>query len=155
MTSTPTDDADASLEPQWLIAANVVRWRRYGKGGQDLRPGVKACRGGSKVYVTGFRPGEAETLTAIVRGRHTGTYITLELATRHLHTFRAALVRSPAVLRRDAENDSGRPWGHLEEAEEYAARFERQAADERTARWPGIAHPSPCRCHECLALSSV
>ncbi|MEK8145249.1 hypothetical protein NKH18_39255 [Streptomyces sp. M10(2022)] len=30
--------------PVWLIAANVVRWRRYGDGGQELRPGTKSYR---------------------------------------------------------------------------------------------------------------
>lgn len=29
-------------ESGWLIAANVVRWRRYGEGGQELRPGTKS-----------------------------------------------------------------------------------------------------------------
>lgn len=32
------------LEPLWLIAANVVRWRRYGVAGQELRPGTKSYR---------------------------------------------------------------------------------------------------------------
>jgi hypothetical protein len=32
--------------PLRLIAANVVRWRRYGEGGQELRPGTKSFRGG-------------------------------------------------------------------------------------------------------------
>ncbi|GAA3004684.1 hypothetical protein [Streptomyces fulvorobeus] len=145
----------AEAEPRWLMAANVVRWRRYGKGGQELRPGTRVCRGGSKVYVIGYRPGGSDVLTAIGRGRHTGTYVTLELATRHLHTFRAALVRSPAVLLRDAENGSGRDWDGPEGTAERAARFERQAAEERGARWPGVPHPAPCRCHECLALGSA
>lgn len=43
------------LEPLWLIAANVVRWRRYGVGGQELRPGTKSYRAGAKVYVIGSR----------------------------------------------------------------------------------------------------
>lgn len=146
---------ELELEPQWLIAANVVRWRRYGKGGQELRPGTKSYRGGSKVYVIGYRPGGAEVLTTIGRGRHTGAYVTLDLATRHLHNFRAALVRSPAVLRRDAEDGAGRGWDSRESTEARAARFEQQAAEERLARWPGIPHPTPCRCHECLALSSA
>ncbi|MFD3653567.1 hypothetical protein [Streptomyces sp. NPDC058620] len=155
MSEDATPEEEPELEPRWLIAANVVRWRRYGKGGQELRPGTKACRGGSKVYVIGYRPGGADVLTTIGRGRHTGTYITLDLATRHLHTFRAALVRSPVVLRRDAEDTAGRDWEGRELTEERAARFERQAAEERLARWPGIPHPTPCRCHECLTLSSA
>ncbi|MFE9911068.1 hypothetical protein [Streptomyces clavifer] len=146
-------NGDEAPEPRWLIAANVVRWRRYGEGGQELRPGTKSCRGGSKVYVIGHRPGGADVLTAIGRGRRTGTYITLDLATRHLHTFRAELVCSPAILRRDAESDAGRGWDGREHTAERAARFERQAAGERLARWEGLPHPTPCRCHECLTLS--
>ncbi|MEE1772850.1 hypothetical protein PUR34_33000 [Streptomyces sp. JV185] len=38
-------------EPVWLVAANVVLWRRYGEPGQELRTGTKAYRSGAKVYV--------------------------------------------------------------------------------------------------------
>ncbi|MET7370356.1 hypothetical protein ABZS61_31725 [Streptomyces sp. NPDC005566] len=136
-----------------MIAANVVRWRRYGVGGQELRPGTKSYRGGSKVHVIGSRPGEHEHLTTVGRGRHTGTFITLDMATRHLHTFRASLIRSPEVLRRDAGSSVGRVWGGRAEAEEVAARLERLAAEGRRTRWEGEPHPTPCRCHECLTLS--
>lgn len=76
-------------EPLWLIAANVVRFRRYGEGGQELRPGTKSFRGGSKVYVIGGYGGMAyEGVTVIGRGRHTGACITIDMATRNLHSFR-------------------------------------------------------------------
>ncbi|MFT9669976.1 hypothetical protein ACMZ5F_15785 [Streptomyces rhizosphaericola] len=142
-------------EPLWLIAANVVRRRRYGDGGQELRPGTKAYRGGTKVYVIGARPGGHEQVTTVGPGRHTGAYITLDMATRHLHTFRATLVRSPAVLRREAENDAGRVWDGRDEAEENAARLEGLAAAYRAARWEGVAHPVPCLCHPCLTTAGA
>ncbi len=49
----------APLESGWLIAANVVRWRRYGEGGQELRPGTKSYRGGSKMHVIDTYAGTA------------------------------------------------------------------------------------------------
>ncbi|MFC9242880.1 hypothetical protein ACFT7S_02190 [Streptomyces sp. NPDC057136] len=146
-------EPEPDLEPQWLIAANVVRWRRYGKGGQELRPGTKACRGGSKVYVYDSYDGFCD-LGVIGRGRHTGAYITLVISPRHLHTFRAVLVRSPTVLRR-LEDAPRVGFGDSHRAGELAVGLEQQAAEERLARWPGVPHPSPCRCHECLALSSA
>ncbi|AGK80775.1 hypothetical protein ACIQ9K_20255 [Streptomyces microflavus] len=142
-------------EPLWLIAANVVRWRRYGDGGQELRPGTKAYRGGAKVYVIGSRPGGHEQVTTVGPGRHTGAYIALDMATRHLHSFRAALVRSPAVLRREAENDAGQVWDGREEAEETAARLEGLAAELRAERWHTLPHPTPCLCHTCLTAAGA
>ncbi|MET4642036.1 MULTISPECIES: hypothetical protein [Streptomyces] len=145
----------APPESGWLIAANVVRWRRYGEGGQELRPGTKSYRGGTKVYVIGSRPGDHEVLTTVGRGRHTREYITLDMATRHLHTFRATLVRSPAVLRRDAADLVGRAWGCRDEAEEAAVRLSALAAECRGARWAGVPHPTPCRCHDCLTSGAL
>ncbi|MEV3931694.1 MULTISPECIES: hypothetical protein [unclassified Streptomyces] len=139
--------------PGWLIAANVVRWRRYGEGGQQLRPGTKSYRGGSKVYVIETHPGSGhEQLTTIGRGRHTGTYITIGMATRNLHTFRAVPVHSPTVLRLCEQADVGGCWTDRQDAEELAARLGRLAVEYRTIHW-AAAHPVPCRCHECLTLS--
>ncbi|MFE5244934.1 MULTISPECIES: hypothetical protein [unclassified Streptomyces] len=150
-----TGAGQAPEERSWLIAANVVRWRRYGEGGQELRPGTKSYRGGSKVHVLQSYAGSAhEQLTTIGRGRHTGTYITIDMATRNLHTFRAVAVHSPTVLRLCEEADVGGCWTTREDAEELAVRLERLAAEYRTAHWSS-AHPVPCRCHECLTLSRV
>ncbi|WP_326673093.1 hypothetical protein [Streptomyces sp. NBC_01257] len=140
---------DEPPEPAWLVAANVVRWRRYGDLGQEFRPGTKAFRGGAKVYVMDTYPGMGnEQLTAVGHGRHTGRWITIDTGTRHLHTFRAQLVYAPAVLRRCA----GLPPRTREEAAELAERLERTA---RLARHNHHAapHPDPCLCHECLPLS--
>ncbi|MFF2010066.1 hypothetical protein ACFVWY_13450 [Streptomyces sp. NPDC058195] len=132
-------------EPFWLVAANVVLWRRYGPLGQELRPGTKAYRGGAKVYVVSTYPGTGnQQLTTVGRGRHTGRWITIDTATRHLYGFRARLVYSPAVLRRCA----GAGRAPRAEAEELAAPLERIAGEERHA-WHGGPHPDPCLCHAC------
>lgn len=134
--------------PVWLVAANVVLWRRYGELGQELRPGTKAFRGGARVYVIDTYPGMAnEQLTAVGRGRHTNRWITIDTATRHLHTFRARLVYSPAVLRRCGTRPRTRA-----EAEELAELLDRVARHERRD-YHAAPHPDPCRCHACLPLS--
>lgn len=149
MTWTFTDDvrADGTPEPLWLVVANVVRWRRYGDGGQELRPGTKACRGGAKVYVVDTYPGMGhEQVTTIGRAR-TGRWITVDTGSRHLHAFRARQVHAPAVLRR-AEAIAVRPQPR-EEAEELAGLLERLAARYRETHH-GAPHPTPCLCHTCL-----
>ncbi|MFI1224623.1 MULTISPECIES: hypothetical protein [unclassified Streptomyces] len=145
------EERDATPEPLWLVAANVVRWRRYGDGGQELRPGTKSYRGGAKVYVVGTHPGMGhEQLTTIGRGRHTRAYITIDMATRNLHTFRPTAVHSPAVLRRTGAVGVDGAWGTPEHAGELAALLGRLAARYREEHWGGAPHPVPCRCHGCL-----
>lgn len=137
-------------EPVWLVAANVLRWRRYGELGQEFRAGTKAFRGGAKVYVIDTYPGSGnEQLTAVGHGRGNGRWITIDTGTRHLHTFRAQLVYSPAVLKR-----CGCPpqLGTRERAEEMAALLERIARHERQ-NYHAAPHPDPCLCHECRPLS--
>lgn len=142
----------ASAEPLWLVAANVVRWRRYGDGGQELRPGTKSYRGGSKVHVVKTYGGMAhEELTTVGRGRHTGAYITIDMATRNLHTFRPVAVYSPAVLRRAAAFGVDGSWATREYAEELADLLGRLAPRYREEHWRGAPHPVPCRCHDCLS----
>ncbi|MGW0644179.1 MULTISPECIES: hypothetical protein [unclassified Streptomyces] len=134
-------------EPMWLVAANVVRWRRYGDAGQELRPGTKSYRGGAKVYVVDTYPGMGhEQVTTVGRAR-TGRWITVDTGSRHLHTFRAQLAYAPAVLRR-AEAVGVRPQTR-EEAEALAGLLERLAAGYRESHH-GAPHPTPCRCHTCL-----
>ncbi|MEU4923870.1 hypothetical protein AB0G29_31525 [Streptomyces parvus] len=137
----------SGAEPMWLVAANVVRWRRYGDGGQELRPGTTSYRGGAKVYVVDTYPGMAhEQVTTIGRAR-TGRWITVDTGSRHLHTFRAKLAFAPAVLRR-AEAIGVRPRSR-EEAEEQAGLLERLAAEYRETHHSS-PHPVPCLCHACL-----
>ncbi len=134
-------------EPMWLVAANVVRWRRYGDGGQELRPGTKSYRGGAKVYVVDTYPGMGhEQVTTIGRAR-TGRWITVDTGSRHLHTFRAKSAYAPAVRRR-AEAIGVRP-GSRAEAEKLAGLLERLAAGYRETHH-GAPHPTPCLCHTCL-----
>ncbi|MEV0779767.1 hypothetical protein ACIBLA_09435 [Streptomyces sp. NPDC050433] len=136
---------DETPEPQWMVVANVVRWRRYGDGGQELRPGTKAFKGGARVFVVPDYPGMGHMeVTAIGQARNTGHWITIATATRHLHTFRAKLTYAPAVLRRT------RPEGHTEECvRQRAANMERLAARYRQESHAGVPHPDGCLCHEC------
>lgn len=129
-----------------MVVANVVRWRRYGDGGQELRPGTKAYKGGARVFVVLDYPGMGNMeVTAIGQARNTGHWITIATPTRHLHTFRAKLVHSPAVLRR------ARPEGHDEECvRRRATGLERLAATYRSEAFTGAPHPEGCLCHECL-----
>ncbi|MFI1525171.1 hypothetical protein [Streptomyces griseus] len=148
----PVTEEPVAAEPLWLVAANVVRWRRYGDGGQELRPGTKSYRGGSKVHVVRTYGGMGhEELTTVGRGRHTGVYITIDMATRNLHTFRPVAVYSPAVLRRVAALGVDGSWATREYAEELAALLGRLAPRYREEHWRGAPHPVPCRCHDCLS----
>ncbi|MET7616787.1 hypothetical protein [Streptomyces sp. NPDC005408] len=153
MSESPEETA-ATPEPRWLVVANVVLWRRYGDGGQELRPGTKAYKGGAKVYVVSTYAGMGhEQLTTAGRGRHTGRWITIDTATRHLHSFRAKLVHAPAVLRRYEEAAYGPPMTR-EQAEKHAAMLEQIATRDRRT-YHDAPHPDPCRCHECLSTLSA
>ncbi|MFB6777861.1 hypothetical protein ACFCX0_10600 [Streptomyces sp. NPDC056352] len=133
----------------------MVRFRRFGEDGQELRPGTKSFRGGSKVYVIGGYAGMAyEGVTVIGRGRHTGACVTIDVATRDLHSFRPAPVRGPAVLRRYDEAPSGWYGDETREVSEAMATVPADVARaERTGHRRGSPHPDPCRRHECLTLT--
>ncbi|MEU6862075.1 hypothetical protein ABZ924_02165 [Streptomyces sp. NPDC046876] len=141
---------EQGLEPLWMVVANVVQWRRYGEGGQGQRPGTKSFKGGSRVYVQESVDG-AENCMVIGRPRHTRRYVAAFVSTRHLHTFRPKLVRSPAVLR--TAEWSGFPDGAA--AARAAAVYERKARELRTWRWADWHHPEPCLCHECLTSAAA
>ncbi|MFB8441842.1 hypothetical protein ACFC7A_22630 [Streptomyces niveus] len=141
---------DGTPQPRWTVVANVVRWRRYGDGGQELRPGTKAYRGGARVFVVDTYPGMGhEDVTTVGQARNTGHWITIDMPSRHLHTCRARLVHAPAVLRRAEKLGVA---AHTEEsAREWAASLERLAARDPGEAHPGIPHPGGCLCHECLS----
>nr|WP_030339905.1 hypothetical protein [Streptomyces californicus] len=112
----------------WLLGADVVRGRGDGDGGQEVPPGNK-------------------DVSTIGRGRGSGRWITIDTGSRHLHTFRAQLVYTPAVLRR--ARGFCTPPPAREEAEELAALLERLAAAYRDSHYR-TSHPTPCLCHTCL-----
>ncbi|MFE2142104.1 hypothetical protein ACFXA3_10195 [Streptomyces sp. NPDC059456] len=144
--STP-DGAEEAPGPLWMLAANVVQWRRGGEGGQGLRPGTKTFAGGARVHVFDTLDG-GDVCLVVGRPRHTRRQVSQYVHTRHLHTFRPKLVHGPAVLR--AAGWSGF-WGATAAADAAlaAARLEARARELRGGRWPDRPHPRPCRCHEC------
>ncbi|MEU3604526.1 hypothetical protein AB0E83_03560 [Streptomyces sp. NPDC035033] len=148
-------EADVSRQgPVWLVAANVVAWRRCGVGGQELRPGTKFFKGGAKVYVTNvyWGPG-GERITTLGRERHTSRWIFIDTATRHLHGFRPKLVHTPRVLERLRE--TGHEGGlSADYAADVAATLERYARQYRAEIAPSSPHPDRCLCHACLTGES-
>lgn len=148
------NEADVPQQPLWFVAANVVAWRRCGVGGQELRPGTKFFKGGAKVYVTDvyWGPG-GDRVTVIGRERHTGRWIVIDTATRHLHGFRPKLVHTPRVLARlrKAGYENGLGADHAADA---AATLEQYARRDRAATFPSSPHPDGCLCHACLTGES-
>ncbi|MDD9381624.1 hypothetical protein M8Z33_34250 [Streptomyces sp. ZAF1911] len=142
-------------EPVWLIAANVVAWRRRGTGGQELRPGTKAFKGGAKVYVSHVHWGPGgDRLTAIGRARHTGRWVEVDTATRHLYGFRPKAVYTPRVLER--LRGSRYPEGFDADRVVTASEaLERNARKYRAEIAPALPHPDRCLCHACLTGESA
>lgn len=150
------NDSDASEhEPFWVVAANVVAWRRCGVGGQELRPGTKSFKGGSKVYVADayWGPG-GDRITVVGRERHTGRWIVIDTATRHLYGFRPKLVHTPRVLERLGEARRARGFIGAEYAAEVSVTLERYARQYRARTSPQAPHPDRCLCHACLTGES-
>ncbi|MFI8963008.1 hypothetical protein ACIGO8_12885 [Streptomyces sp. NPDC053493] len=139
-------------DPVWLVAANVVAWRRSGVAGARLLPGTKSFKGGSKVYVARVHWGPGgDRLTVVGRERHTSRWIVIDTATRHLHSFRPKLVHTPRVLARLNElRHHGRGFG-ADEAVTVSATLEDYARRYRSEVSPHSPHPDHCLCHACLA----
>ncbi|MEU7386672.1 hypothetical protein [Streptomyces tanashiensis] len=137
-------------EPVWLVAANVVAWRRCGVGGQELRPGTKCFKGGAKVYVVNayWGPG-GDRVTVVGRERHTSRWIVIDTATRHLHGFRPKLVHTPRVLERLRAAGHERGLG-ADYAADVSVTLERYARQYRAETAPYSPHPDRCLCHACL-----
>ncbi|MFD9034427.1 hypothetical protein ACFVZW_25285 [Streptomyces sp. NPDC059567] len=141
-------------EPVWLVAANVVAWRRYGVGGQELRPGTKYFKGGAKVYIVDvyWGPG-GDRVTVVGRERHTSRWIVIDTATRHLHGFRPKLVHTPRLLERLRE--AGIEHGlDADYAADVSTTLERYARQYRAETAPNSPHPDRCLCHDCLTGES-
>ncbi|MFD9372599.1 hypothetical protein ACFWA6_33540 [Streptomyces sp. NPDC060020] len=149
------DESGALPEPVWLVAANVVAWRRCGAGGRELRPGTKSFKGGAKVYVARvyWGPG-GDRVTVIGRARHTSRWIAIDTATRHLYGFRPKLVHTPRALERLTE--AGHPHGFgAEFAATASATLEEYARQYRAEIAPFSPHPDRCLCHACLTGESA
>ncbi|MEV5970508.1 hypothetical protein [Streptomyces sp. NPDC051921] len=142
-------------EPAWLVAANVVAWRRHGADGQQLLPGTKSFKGGAKVYVAAvyWGPG-GDRLTVIGRERHTCRWIVIDTATRHLYGFRPKLVHTPRVLARLDDVRNRRGFGP-DEARTFSETLERYAQRDRAEQFPHSPHPDHCLCHVCLTGEGV
>ncbi|MEV7543923.1 hypothetical protein [Streptomyces sp. NPDC089915] len=138
-------------EPVWMVAANVVAWRRCGPGGRELRPGTKSFKGGAKVYVADayWGPG-GDRITSVGRERHTGRWIVIDMATRDLYGFRPKLVHTPRVLERLQEARRASGFGSADYAAEVSAALERYASLYRAEIAPNAPHPDRCLCHACL-----
>ncbi len=138
-------------QPVWLVAANVVAWRRCGAGGQELRPGTKCFKGGAKVYVADayWGPG-GDRITAVGRERHTGRWIVIDTATRHLHSFRPKRVHTPRVLERLRDARRARGFISADYAADVSATLEQYASRYRAKQAPYAPHPDRCLCHACL-----
>ncbi|MEU0836617.1 hypothetical protein [Streptomyces sp. NPDC005969] len=145
---------DPQQEPVWLVAANVVAWRRCGVGGQELRPGTKCFKGGAKVYVAHvyWGPG-GDRVTVVGRERHTSRWIVIDTATRHRHGFRPKLVHTPRVLERLRALGHERGLG-ADYAADVSATLERYARQYRAETAPYSPHPDGCLCHACLTGES-
>ncbi|MFI8825592.1 hypothetical protein [Streptomyces sp. NPDC053431] len=143
-------ETDNGPEPVWMVAANVVAWRRRGAGGQQLFPGTRSFKGGAKVYVARVHWGPGgDRLTVIGRERHTGRWIVIDTATRHLHGFRPKLVHTPRVLARLNDVGNRRELGP-DEALTISETLERYAQQYRAELSPHSPHPDRCLCHACL-----
>lgn len=92
--------AGSDVEPAWALVANVVNERLFGPDG-DLRSGTKHFVAGAKVYYhRGYWGMGGEQV--LVTGHHRGSkrLVSVVMARRHLHNWRAKLEYKPAILKR-------------------------------------------------------
>lgn len=92
--------AGSEVEPEWALVANVVNERLFGPNG-DVRSGTKHFVPGAKVYYHyGYWGMGGEQI--MVTGHHRGSkkLVSVVMARRHLHNWRAKLVYKPAILKR-------------------------------------------------------
>ena len=90
------DDANG---PVWCVVANVVRERRCGPGGAEVRRGTKHFAPGAKVHVFRFYWGMGgEAVTVVGRHRKSRRYVTITMRAARLANRRAELAYSPHVI---------------------------------------------------------
>lgn len=95
---------NSTIEPVWLITANVVQMRPFGEGGTETKIGTKHFRGNAKVYIIDAYWGMCENVTVIGHHRATGRYVKMDLALRYLENLRMSLCYSPKVIELTAEH---------------------------------------------------
>ncbi len=128
----------------WGISANVVRERRAGTGGKEIKRGTSQFHTGAKVYIA-YPHEDAMTVVGHLRGgRYTASTIRLE----YLENFRPELIYSPTVIEQIKAN--GTYWlARLDGSDEakqtvteVAANLANRAkriADQKEGKWAAQA----------------
>ena len=116
------------IEPVWGLVANVVDRRFSGPEG-EIRSGTKHFVPGAKVYYHRAYWGMGADQVKVT-GRHRGSkkLVSVVMARRHLHNWRANMIYKPSVLERLASDwceiaNGTRGRDPETEARELAARF--------------------------------
>lgn len=113
-----------SIEPKWMVVANVKRETEHGTGGSEKELGLKHFSPGTKVYLYLRHDDRVE-----VFGRHRGgsRLVKLVVQLRHLENFRVKLAYDPRVLwlsgtEEEAKNMLGAAlaWTRVDAASEVA-----------------------------------
>jgi len=92
-----------TVEPKWLVTANIVENRPYGPGGKEIRNGTKLFRGGAKVYIVGAHAGMCEDIIVLGHHRKSGKFIQSVIKVYHVENIRMTLCYSPTALKKVAE----------------------------------------------------
>jgi hypothetical protein len=83
----------------WLVRANVVFVRSFGRDGDSTSKGLRLFRPGAKVVVVRlWRNASPERVTVVGRHRSSLRYVSCIVQTTHLCNLRLELVRSPYVI---------------------------------------------------------
>ena len=86
--------------PIWGVAANILKERPYGPGGQIVKRGTRKFHGGAKVYMVGAFWGMGGEQIAVVGHFRGNGYVTSVIGVDTLENFRAEPIYSPAVINR-------------------------------------------------------
>ena len=86
--------------PMWGVAANILKERPYGPGGQIIKRGTRKFHGGAKVYMVGAFWGMGGEQVAVVGHFRGNGYVTSVIGIDTLENFRAEHIFSPAVIHR-------------------------------------------------------
>ena len=108
---------------QWCLVGNIVEQRKYGEGGNEMRPGTKHFSGGTKVYCLPAQWGDGYAQIVVV-GKHRGSrnLVTMIVSSDWITNWRAQVVYKPAVVKqltKAVEEHGRRNWQTKEEVEIY------------------------------------